>query len=509
MPLVLPRSTRLLLPILLWLWVIWNLHLEWSVNAQYNYGWAVPLLAAVLFYQRWQVRPRPSTPLSAAAGHLLLGAVLLLLLPVRLIEEANPDWRLLSWVLALLATIYSLVVVAMTGGSSWIRHFAFPLLFPLVAVPWPVQVENVVTQGMARIVATAAVEIAGWIGVAAFQLGSVVQLHNGFVGVDDACSGVKTLQAGIMVALFLGEMRSLGVRQRVLLLIGGCSWVFLCNVARATTLMGIAAHRGFEALHAAHDLIGTIVLIAGMAGLVALGWLFRSSEQPEPEVAEHVAGSYRPRLATTAAAFVWLAMVFAFTEFWYRQHERQLIERPTWSVQWPAEAPGFAEQPIAEATRAILRYSSATSAAWLSESDGRWWGFFARWEPQRTAQGMVRSHSPEICLPATGRTFKGTRPPFAAATAAGELQFSVYEFEQEQRPLFVFVCIQEDKVAAEPGVVGFEWNARGRLRAAWHGQRNLGQRLLELALIGMTDYAQAEEAARGTVRQIVRSAATD
>ncbi|MBA2272155.1 MAG: exosortase/archaeosortase family protein [Chthoniobacterales bacterium] len=502
-----PRLALLLVPGLLWLWVIWNLHLEWTVNAQYNYGWAVPLLAALLFYQRWERRPTPSPAISATTGHLLLSALLILLLPVRLIEEANPDWRLLSWVLALLVASYSLVVMAMTGGGSWTRHFAFPVLFPLVAVPWPVQVENVVTQSLAHGVATAAVEIAGWIGVAAFQLGSVIQLHNGFVGVDDACSGVKTLQAGIMVALFLGEVRSLTALQRVLLLIGGCSWVFLCNVARATTLVGIAAQRGFDALHAAHDLVGTIVLIAGMGGLVGLAWLFRSrkSEEEARTPSRSLADGCQARLVGTAAAVTWLIAIFVFTEFWYRPNERQLLLRPVWSVEWPEDAPGFAEQPIADATRAILRYSSATSAAWLSDRGGeRWWGFFARWEPQRTAQGMARSHSPEICLPATGRTFRGTRAPFVVQTAAGELPFSVYEFEQEQQPLFVFVCIQEDKVSPYDGAAAFEWNARGRLRAAWNGQRNLGQRLLELALIGSGEYAQAEGAARETVRQIVR-----
>jgi exosortase len=503
----------LLVPGLLWLWVFWNLHLEWTVNAQYNYGWTVPLLTALLLYQRWQVRPAASEPLSARVGWAVLAVLLVLLLPIRVIEEANPDWRLLSWCLALLTASYSIVTVAMMGGRSWARHFAFPLLFPLVAVPWPVQVENAVTLGLAHAVATAAVEIAGWIGVAAFQLGNVIQLHNGFVGVDDACSGVKTLQAGIMVALFLGELRSLGAVNRVLLVIGGCGWVFLCNVARATTLMGIAAHRGFDALDKAHDLIGIVVLIVGMAGLVALAWWFPALPEEEIQdsaVADGHLGS-APAWSTLRGPWVgvaWLVLIFAATEWWYRKQEHQLVARPDWSVEWPGDAAGFAEQPIAEATRAILRYNDATSAAWQTDQQARWWGFFARWEPQRTAQGMVRSHSPEICLPATGRTFLRTRTPFTASTAAGELQFSVYEFEQEQQPLFVFVCIQEDKISPDIAADAFEWNARGRITAAWHGRRNLGQRLLELAVIGPGEYPRAEEAARETVRQIVSRSPT-
>jgi hypothetical protein len=165
------RFAGSIVPGLLWLWLFHHLHYEWTLNAQYNYGWAVPFLAALAFYLRWPTRPNPE-PLRAgrAASGWALAVLLAMLLPLRVIEEANPDWRLLSWCLALLTASYSIVTVAMMGGRSWARHFAFPLLFPLVAVPWPVQVENTVTLGLAHAVATAAVEIAGWIGVAAFQL---------------------------------------------------------------------------------------------------------------------------------------------------------------------------------------------------------------------------------------------------------------------------------------------------------------------------------------------------
>jgi exosortase/archaeosortase family protein len=136
-----------------------------------------------------------------------------------------------------------------------------------VAVPWLVQIENSIIQGMTRAVAFAAVEIAGWIGVGAYQIGNIIELHNGFVGVDEACSGVKTLQASIMVALVLGELFQLRAARRVGLLVAGAAWVFLCNVLRATTLVIIAAKQGTGALTSWHDPVGIAVLIGGMAGL--------------------------------------------------------------------------------------------------------------------------------------------------------------------------------------------------------------------------------------------------
>ena len=84
------------------------------------------------------------------------------------------------------------------------------------------------------------------------------------------------------------------------------------------------------------------------------------------------------------------------------------------------------------------------------------------------------------------------------------LAFRSYEFEQNGRPLFVFVCIQEDKRVASGSTNSEEWNLRGRLRAAFHGKRNLGQRLLEVAILGVDDFAQASDAVSKAVAEIVK-----
>ena len=53
---------------LVWLEVISRLRFEWTINPQYGYGWAVPLLAAYIFWRRWQNAPPPAAPACAAAG---------------------------------------------------------------------------------------------------------------------------------------------------------------------------------------------------------------------------------------------------------------------------------------------------------------------------------------------------------------------------------------------------------------------------------------------------------
>jgi exosortase len=498
-----------IVPALLWLWLGWNLHFEWTLNPQYNYGWAVPLLAALLAWQRWQTRPATATPqprgrsMSGTIGGAAAAALLVCLLPIRLVEEANPDWRLLSWIFALVTAAYSLVTIWRVAGAGSARHFAFPICFTLVAVPWLVQPENFVVQTFTRAVARVAVEIASWCGLGAYQLGNVIQLRNGFVGVNEACSGVRTLQASLMATLFLGELLRLSAGRRLALVVAGAIWVFLCNVIRATALVLIAGFRGLTSLERWHDFVGWAVLILGMAGVLLAAWLLGQSGNrgcaggEEAMVGEPKrTAAFRMSASEVGASCAWIALVFAASEGWYRLHEGALVRRPAWEISWPR---GSTPLAIPDSTRAMLRFDAAESLVWKEASGPTWWGFFAHWSAGRAALQLVRSHSPDICLPAIGRTFVGERAPADLA-----LPFRVYQFQQEGKPLFVFLCVQDDKTPAGAAVAAPEWSARGRLAAVWQGRRNLGQRLLELAVTDAPDEQAARAALHRTLARILR-----
>ena len=110
-----------------------SLAIEWSVNAQYSYGWTVPWLALFLLFRQWTRRPvaRPPAPgsngrrvaLSAGAGLLLLQ------LPLRWVQVANPDWRPLAWVTTGVFIALALLAAFLLGGRRWVRAFAFPFCF--------------------------------------------------------------------------------------------------------------------------------------------------------------------------------------------------------------------------------------------------------------------------------------------------------------------------------------------------------------------------------------------
>src|SRR6516164_119409 len=89
-----------------WLWfhLIDNLRLQWTTDPEYSYGLVVPLLAAGLLLrrrQRFSGDTIPSNEFKTSVWLTALVAFLILIyLPVRLVEEAVPEWRPIGWVLA-------------------------------------------------------------------------------------------------------------------------------------------------------------------------------------------------------------------------------------------------------------------------------------------------------------------------------------------------------------------------------------------------------------------------
>ncbi len=262
---------------LLWLEVINHLKAEWSLNPEYGYGWSVPFLALYLLWKRWLGRPAPAPPDSRAWATALMVFCALLFFPIRFVAEANPDWRLLSWSFALVAVTMSILWIFLVGGAPWLRHFAFPFVFFLVAVPWPTQFEQVVVQDLMRLVSAINVSLLNIAGVPALQHGNVIEVGSGLVGIEEACSGVRSLQATLMVSLFLGDLYAFAFPRRVLLIIAGGLLAFSCNVVRTALLVWIGAKNGPKSIEAWHDPAGLTILLVCLFGLWALSLIMRRS----------------------------------------------------------------------------------------------------------------------------------------------------------------------------------------------------------------------------------------
>jgi exosortase len=195
---------------------------------------------------------------------------LFLLLPVRLFEKGVPDFRLTGWIHAAVAVGVTLLVLWRIGGLLWVRHFAFPICFTLVAVPWPRYLEDGVTGHLMRIVAVIAAEAVGLLGIPAQVEGNLLRLSTGVVGVDEACSGVRSLQTSIMIGLLLGELNRFDLVRRAALLSGAVGLAMAANIARAVFLVWIASSQGINSVSRWHDMAGYTIVGVVFGGCLAL-----------------------------------------------------------------------------------------------------------------------------------------------------------------------------------------------------------------------------------------------
>src|SRR4029077_217533 len=103
---------------------------------------------------------------------------------------------------------------------------AFPILFTLVAVPWITPIEAPIVQELMRVVAAIASEVVALFGIPAQVEGTLIRIPNGIVGVNEACSGVRSLQTSLMIGLLFGELKRLSIFHRTMLVVAAIAIAF-------------------------------------------------------------------------------------------------------------------------------------------------------------------------------------------------------------------------------------------------------------------------------------------
>lgn len=492
----------------LWLLLVRQLRFEWTINPQYNYGFIVPLLAAYLFLERWKYRPPAGSAGPRSIVAALLTLCVLMLFPLRLIQESAPDWRLVGWALGGACVVITLGALWRAGGFPWVRHFAFPVAFFLIAVPWPVPFEQALVQWLMRSVTGICVEALSWVEIPAVQKGNVIEIATGRVGVEEACSGVRSLQTTLMISLFMGELLRFGFLRRAILLLGGLGVAYVCNASRAFFLVWVSAKEGTGAVAKWHDSVGMAVLAGSLAGVGILCLvlnLLRKREGGDALDPEFLQPAPPPARSVLMGFAVWLVFIEGATEVWYRVHESRTPSVAAWKLDWPAAQPGFRDLPFSEITRSILRYSEARAGAW-SDAQGRpWTMFFIRWEPGRTSSQLARSHGPEICLAAGGWAMKedhGLRPMRIQGI---DLPMRAYTFQVRGQTAHVFYCLWEQRADSDAAQsVAIDLTVGKRLADVRKGVRNSGQQAIELAVMGYESPADAEAAVKGFLERSIQ-----
>jgi exosortase len=487
----------------LWAMLIAHLSPYWAVNPQYSFGWFVPLLCAYLFFLGWRTRP-PAEPMhSKRVAKAVFGIAGFALLPTWLVGQASPDWRFISWLLAFEVVALSLCMIYFIGGRSWLRHFAFSIGFLLISVPWPVALEDLVVHGLTRAATVATVGALNLFAIPAIQHENLIEVKTGLLGVDEACSGIRSLQAIFMVSVFLGELYRASKRRRILLILCGALIAFLCNIGRTFSLAAFAAKEGTEAIANYHDPLGFTVLAIA---LLLLGSLARLISGPLPKLPSSTVPAPRPLPWPFVLGLgAWVMLTVIGVEAWYRAHEREAKLR--WSFVWPVEKKDFSEVPIPTVAADALAADEARGAEWVNPDGSAWMAFFFKWaEGPARSRILARLHRPENCLPAAGYKLREDRGTILVQAKDLRIPFRSFAFEDAGNPVYVFFCLWENR-AKQPDRprIQDEWTRLANLESVLLGERNLSQQVLEIVIFGYNKPEEAEAALRRDLVAMIES----
>ena len=294
------------------------------------------------------------------------------------------------------------------------------------------------------------------------------------MGIDEACSGVRSLQSALMISLFLGELHRFSPGRRAGLLGASLIFVIFANVARNSFLTWAAASRGLHQMQAWHDAAGVLVMIIVLPSLLGLAWLMKpKTDGPAFATIKSFATGAMP-CWVPLGVIAWIGIVEAGTETWYRTHETDLVPNARWSVAWPRQDSHFRKTAIPEESLAILRCSNSDSAAWEDDEGNQWSAFFLRWSPGKNSVQLAMGHRPDICFPAAGAKLIKDFGRVTANVKGVEIPFKYQTFESNSRLLHVFYCLWSDRVSRQDKPLNADGSWASRLQAVLTGKRNLG-----------------------------------
>ena len=237
--------------------VLQKLAHDWSTDAAYSHGFVVPAIALFLVWQRREQLTR--TPVSPSAAGLLILACSLGLFVV-----GSVGAELFVTRVSLIGVMAGTVVYAF--GWRHLRLVAFPLAFLLFMIPLPsivfghaaVSLQVMASQLGERLIRAADVPV--------LRDGNLLTLANVTLEVNEACSGIRSLVALLMMTTLVGYLFQRGAWRRVVLVAASIPLAIGLNGLRIAAT-GIAASRfgPVATSEAVHTATGWVVFVAALA----------------------------------------------------------------------------------------------------------------------------------------------------------------------------------------------------------------------------------------------------
>ncbi len=442
---------------------------HWAGNPDLSHGMLMPLVFVYLIHEarsRGTQRFTAASPARHAAGALLGVAGLLLGLAGGLYAAA------LGWghplAAAFVGTGLSALLCVGLLSLSDTRLRLVPLNWQSLCaaglwsltVPLPPGAYSRLSGNLQQGVSQAVLLALNLLGIPATRQGNIIELAHSRVGVEEACSGVRSLIACIFVALLISALVLRSPWRRALLILVAPLLALAMNLLRSLVLT-LAANAGIDINGTWHDLTGfgilavTGLLLFGLAQLLGRrernGAAARTGGQEHPVHASPDAADRtvtgqladapiptpalgnaadQPPLARHcpwlllghASGAVLLALLLLSLQVFPRQPRlagppdlEAAIPRTLsgWEQQSPADLQRFAK--VLGTNRLVERsYQQGTGSQRVQVTV-----YAAAWAAGEATPAQVSLHTPEVCWPGAGWTQLPGTPATTPALPAG------------------------------------------------------------------------------------------
>ncbi|MCF8026422.1 MAG: exosortase/archaeosortase family protein [Desulfobacteraceae bacterium] len=233
----------------------------WMNNANNSHGVLVPVISAVLI---WSKREQlVGAPIRVSNyGALLLAASLGIYLLVLAGHVAVAQRAMIVFTL--------MGLVLFNFGRDVFKILAFPLAYLLFMIPVPISIYNLIAFPLQLFVTDVSRVIIQTVQIPVFQEGNMLYFAQAQLEVAEACSGIRSMTAFVMLGVLFAYLMDKGWLRRGILVLSAIPLAVAVNILRVAGT-GILAHfygeqvaRGFL-----HEFSGLIVFAFGFILMLA------------------------------------------------------------------------------------------------------------------------------------------------------------------------------------------------------------------------------------------------
>jgi exosortase len=392
---------------------------EWLHNPDLSHGLFMPFLFALLVHESRSVGPArflPVRPLTATALALALLAALLAL-ALAGVYAATLTWRHALVEFLLVASLVGFLAAGLLTFGT-VRTRLIPVNWPalvalvlwLLSAPIPPGTYSRLTLGLQLWVSENVLRALHLLGIAARREGNVIELATATVGIEEACSGVRSLISCVFAGLFFSATLVRRPWARAVIIALAAPLALVMNFFRSLALT-LLAHGGIDISGAWHDVTGFAVL--GVTAALLGGLALLLERRPAPAPASPLPPS-APPAPSRSASFLPLAatlvLSLALIGFFVRNTRpasRTDAPVPNLLAVLPAAAAGWR----VDTSRDLYQFSDALKTEFLAQRTyiGQTAAgptdvtiYLAYWRAGQSTVSSVAAHTPDACWPGSG-----------------------------------------------------------------------------------------------------------